>query len=115
MADLPDGRQRNTNASFLCAAAFQRVAEPFLPRIARRDEGGMQSPPTSLGDLVVAAANLAFALEPYIKTLLPNYRSTCPGDTISESYTAKFLRLSGMRSRNHTQAGRKIGMADLRP
>jgi len=70
MAERPGGRQRNTNASLLCAEAFQRVAEPLLPRIAGCDEGGTQSPPPSLGDLVVAAANLAFALELFIKTLL---------------------------------------------
>jgi hypothetical protein len=64
--------RRDSNASLLCAEAFQRVAEPLLPKIAsvKGTSPRSLSVPTGIGDLVVAAANLAFASELYIKTLL---------------------------------------------
>ncbi len=78
MGHPPPRRHRDTSAALLCAEAFQRIAEPFLPRIAGYREGDTQSPPPNIGDLVVCAANLAFAVELYIKTLLAEFQINVP-------------------------------------
>jgi hypothetical protein len=78
MGQSPPKRVRDTNAALVCAEAFQRVAVPFLPTIAHDVEEGTQSTPRDIGDLVVAAANLAFAVELYIKTLLAELQINVP-------------------------------------
>jgi hypothetical protein len=61
----------DAHKSLLYAEAFQRAAERSLPRISEDEDlrEGILSPSRSLGDLVVAATNLSFALELYIKTI----------------------------------------------
>lgn len=57
-------------AGLACADAFRRLAEPLLPMIALDLPEGKVRTNVDLGDLVACAANLAFALEMYFKTLL---------------------------------------------
>ncbi|HXY15457.1 MAG TPA: HEPN domain-containing protein [Terriglobales bacterium] len=73
-------RDRDTSAALACAEAFQRIAEPLLPGIAQDVEGNVQFPhaPRNIGDLVVAAVNLAFAVELYIKALLAEFQINVP-------------------------------------
>jgi len=73
-------RVRDTSAALACAEAFQRVAEPLLPGIGQDVEGNVQFPhaPRNIGDLVVAAANLAFAVELYVKALLAELQINVP-------------------------------------
>ncbi len=63
-------KQRDVQAGLACAEAFQRLSEPVIYGIAEGLEEGRQGPSAAFGDLVVSAANLAFALELYLKTLL---------------------------------------------
>ncbi len=71
---------RSSSAALACAEAFQRVVEPLLPSIAQDVEGsvGFPAAPRNIGDLVVAAANLAFAVEVYIKALLAELQINVP-------------------------------------
>ena len=78
MAQQLPRRVRDTSAALVCAEAFQRLTEPFLARIAEDVEEGTQSPARNIGDLVAAAANLAFAVELYIKTLLAELQINVP-------------------------------------
>lgn len=57
-------------AALACGEAFQSAAERLIPRIraVREDSSAIMS--EELGDLVACAANLAFALELYLKALL---------------------------------------------
>lgn len=71
-------RSHDFRAGLVCAEAFQRLAEPFVSRIARDVKEGLQNPSSDLGDLVACAANLAFALELYIKTLLAQLAMPVP-------------------------------------
>lgn len=71
--------QRDVRAGLVCAEAFQRLAEPFLSKITAIKEG-TQEPSRGLGDLVASAANLSFALELYIKTLLDQLQLSVPQD-----------------------------------
>lgn len=71
-------RQRDAASAFACAEAFRRLAEPFLARIGVDVKERTESTPANLGDLVAAAANLAFAIELYIKALLDLLRSDVP-------------------------------------
>ncbi len=70
MGQPPPRPDRDTSAALVCAEAFQRLAEPFLARIAEDVKEGTQPPSRNFGDLVAVASNLAFAVELYIKTLL---------------------------------------------
>lgn len=80
---------RDIIASLDCAEAFQRAAEPFLARIAEDVKGGGTQPPSRIGDLVVAASNLAFAVEFYIKTLLAQLQHDVPrGHNLGKLYGA---------------------------
>ena len=60
------------DAGLACAEAFLRIAEPLVSRIGEDvGEGTQPHPfPPSVGDLVVTATNLAFAIELYIKAIL---------------------------------------------
>lgn len=71
-------RARDLRMGLVSAEAFQRLAEPFIARIAQDVKGGVQDPSNELGDLVASAANLGFALELYIKTLLEQLETTVP-------------------------------------
>ena len=85
---LPPG-DRNISASLDCAEAFQRASEPFLARIAKVVKGGGTQPPSHIGDLVVAASTLAFAVELYIKTLLAQLSHDVPrGHDLGKLYAA---------------------------
>lgn len=75
---LPDGRRRDLRASFVCAEAFQKLAEQFIPRIAVDVKEGTHAPSAELGQLVASAVNLAFALELYLKTLLGQLQLRVP-------------------------------------
>jgi len=82
-------RNRDISSSLDCAEAFQRAAEPFLHRIAEDVKGGGTQPPSRIGDLVVAASNLAFAVELYIKTLLAQLQHDVPrGHNLGKLYDA---------------------------
>ncbi|MCK4850313.1 MAG: HEPN domain-containing protein [Phycisphaerae bacterium] len=78
---------RDIGAALVCAEAFQRVAEPFLARIAEDVKEGPQAPSRELGDLVAVASNLAFAVELYIKTLLAQLEQDVPrGHNLGKLY-----------------------------
>ena len=72
------GRSHDFRAGLVCAEAFQRLAEPFVSRIARDVKECPQHPSSDFGDLVACATNLAFALELYIKTLLAQLAVSVP-------------------------------------
>ena len=73
-------KERDFRAGLVCAEAFQRLAEPFIGRIAGEVKEGTQDPSRELGDVVACAVNLAFALELYIKTLLVQLQLGVPKD-----------------------------------
>lgn len=82
-------RDRNTSAALVCAEAFQRLAEPFLARIADDVKEGTQPPSRNVGDLVAVASNLAFAVELYIKTLIAQLQHDVPrGHDLGKLYVA---------------------------
>jgi len=56
-------KERDFRAGFVCAEAFQRMAEPFIGRIAREVDGGLQAPSSELGEVVASAVNLALVSE----------------------------------------------------
>jgi hypothetical protein len=62
--------ERNLKAAFVCAEAFQRLAEEFIPRIPLIKEKSSQAMSNELGDLVACATNIGFAIELYLKVLL---------------------------------------------
>ena len=71
MKQAPPNRERDINATLACAEAYLRLAEPAVIRIKELEEGTQPhvfSP--NFGDMVVAATNLAFAIELYIKAIL---------------------------------------------
>ncbi len=80
MAKRPGPRSlRDVRAGLVCAEAFQKLAEPFIERIATDlREGTQDHPSIEIGDLVACATNLAFALELYMKTLLAQLELTIP-------------------------------------
>lgn len=61
-----------------CGEAFQRLAEELIPRIGSTKEESSQAMSNELGDIVVCAANLAFAIELYLKALLMLLDSPVP-------------------------------------
>ena len=66
-------KQTDIYAAAAAAEGFLCVAESLVHRISRLPEGRL--PPSSVlppeyGEMVVAATNLAFALELYLKTIL---------------------------------------------
>ena len=71
-------KYRDIRVGIVCAQAFQRLAEPFIARIAEGMPEGTVRASGELGDLVACATNLAFALELYIKTLLVQVDSAVP-------------------------------------
>lgn len=70
----PTGRpqKRDPIVALRCAEAFQRSAEKCIPSIPEMERGSLppSSVPGRLGDLVVCATNLSFAIELYLKALL---------------------------------------------
>ncbi len=63
-------KQHDVRAGLICAEAFQRLSEPLISEIAQGLPEGRQDASAGFGDVVASAANLAFALELYLKTLL---------------------------------------------
>jgi len=66
-------KQRDVQVGYVTAEAFQRLAEDLVGEIGQVPEGFWpvgDEPPAGFGDLVASAANLAFALELYLNTLL---------------------------------------------
>ncbi|MBN2020294.1 MAG: hypothetical protein JW749_08720 [Sedimentisphaerales bacterium] len=63
-------KERDPQAALVCAEAFQRLAKEFIPRIGAIKENSSQVMSSELGDLVVCATNLGFAIELYLKALL---------------------------------------------
>jgi len=63
-------RHSEIQAAFACGEAFQRLAEELIPKIGSTKEESSQAMSNELGDIVVCAANLAFAIELYLKALL---------------------------------------------
>lgn len=61
---------RGSQDALVCAEAFQKLAEELLPRIGTVKQGSSHVMPNEMGDVVVCATNLAFALELYLKGLL---------------------------------------------
>jgi len=57
-------------AAFTCGEAFQRTAEELIPMIGSTKVESSKAMSNELGYIVVCAANLAFAIELYLKTLL---------------------------------------------
>lgn len=65
-----NAKERDAKLAFVCGEAFQRQAGEIIPRISAIKEGSEQSLSNELGDVVVCATNLAFALELFIKAIL---------------------------------------------
>jgi len=63
-------KERNRQAAFVCAEAFQKLAEEFIPRIPLIKTKSSQAMSNELGDLVACATNIGFAIELYLKALL---------------------------------------------
>ncbi len=63
-------KARSSQDALVCAEAFQKLAETLFPEIWKVREGSSQAMPNEMGDVVVCATNLAFALELYLKGLL---------------------------------------------
>jgi HEPN domain len=61
---------RSSQEALVCGEAFQRLAEKLIPSIRTVKEGASHFMPDEMGDLVVCATNLAFAVELYLKGLL---------------------------------------------
>ncbi len=62
---------RDINTALGCADAFLRAAETLVTRIVDIEEGTQPGPTSpTVGDTVVAATNLGFAIELYIKAIL---------------------------------------------
>jgi hypothetical protein len=72
MNDKEREEKIDRDAVAACAEAFLRLAEPVVVRIGKDVEESTQSHPflPSMGDVVAAATNLAFAIELYIKAIL---------------------------------------------
>lgn len=66
----PMKEHSEVQAALTCGEAFQRLAEELIPRIGSTKEEFSQAMSNELGDIVVCAANLAFAIELYLKALL---------------------------------------------
>jgi len=72
-------KMRDSQAALVCAEAFQRLAEEFLPRIGAIKTGVLSlSASNEVGDLVACATNLAFAQELYLKALLTHFGLPVP-------------------------------------
>lgn len=62
--------RRDLHMGLACADAFHGLAEAMIPSIARDMPEGTFQVTVEFGNLVACAANLGFALEMYLKTLL---------------------------------------------
>jgi hypothetical protein len=60
----------DAQAAIACGEAFQRIAKKFIPRIGLIKEKPGIGISNELGDVVVCATNLAFAIELFLKALL---------------------------------------------
>lgn len=65
-------------SAFVCGEAFQRSAENLIPGILEVDERLAHDMPNEMGDVVVCATNLAFAIELYLKALLSQLELQVP-------------------------------------
>jgi len=65
-------------SAFVCGEAFQRSAESLIPKILEVDERPAHNMPNEMGDVVVCATNLAFAIELYLKALLSHLELQVP-------------------------------------
>jgi len=63
-------KERDSQAALVCGEAFQRLSGEFIPRIGAIKEKSSQAMSNELGDMVVCATNLGFAIELYLKALL---------------------------------------------
>ena len=65
-------------SAFVCAEAFQRLADQIIPSIADIGESTPSQMLQKMGDLVACATNLAFAIELYLKALLIHFGLSVP-------------------------------------
>ncbi len=65
-------------SAFVCGEAFQKSAENLIPKILEVEERPAHDMPNEMGDVVVCATNLAFAIELYLKALLSQLELQVP-------------------------------------
>ena len=63
-------KARDCKAAYVCAEAFQNLAEQFIPNISSMVEDVPSKMSPEMGNLVACATNLAFSIELYLKALL---------------------------------------------
>lgn len=72
----------NAQSAFVCGEAFQKSAEFLIPKIIPKklkvDEQPTHDMSNKMGDVVVCATNLSFAIELYIKALLSHQELQVP-------------------------------------
>jgi len=66
----PMKERSKVQAALMCGEAFQQLSKKFIPSIGLIKDEPHQAMSNELGDLVVCATNLAFAIELYLKALL---------------------------------------------
>ena len=69
-----------------CADAFRRLAQPLIPGIRSLPEGAGADPDEGIGDLAACAANMAFALELYLKLMI-----ALPGGQVPHTHDLRRL------------------------
>jgi hypothetical protein len=74
----PKRNALDCRSAFVCAEAFQRVADQFIPTIAGIAESKPSQMSPEMGNLVACATNLAFAIELYLKALLMYFELPVP-------------------------------------
>ena len=81
---------QDRDATYACAEAFLRLAEPVVIRIGEDVKESTQSHPFSvnMGDVAAAATNLAFAIELYIKGILLTSKCDAHGHNLGGLYAA---------------------------
>lgn len=71
-------KARDCKSAFICAEAFQRLAEQFIPNISNIKESMLLKMSQEVGDLVACVTNLSFAIELYLKALLIHSKLPVP-------------------------------------
>ncbi|MFZ2147987.1 MAG: hypothetical protein WAV28_12265 [Sedimentisphaerales bacterium] len=71
-------KERDSQAALVCGEAFQRLSKEFISRIGAIKEKSSQAMSNELGDMVVCATNLGFAIELYLKALLTQFDLPVP-------------------------------------
>jgi CheY-like chemotaxis protein len=66
----PMKEHSQVQAALACGEAFQRLTEELISKIGSTKEESSQAMSNELADIVACAANLAFAIELYLKALL---------------------------------------------